>query len=86
MPRPLPRSRNLVLISTAFGQQKEDGTTLPCNRYIEIRAEKPKDTTEAKRPEFKVCKFTTEAIVTDCSEVGTLRKVCTNPACPVPER
>jgi ParB family chromosome partitioning protein len=74
---------NLVQISTAYGQQKEGSTTLPRNKYTEIRAGKPKDTTEAKRPEFKVCKFTTEAIVTDGSEVGTLRKVCTNPACPV---
>ena len=56
---------------------------VPRNKYTEIRAEKPKDTTEAKRPEFKVCKFTTEAIVTDGSDVGTLRKVCTNPSCSV---
>lgn len=56
---------------------------LPRNKYTEIRAEKPSSKDEAKRPEFKVCKFTTEAIVTDGSEVGTLRKVCTNPSCPV---
>jgi ParB family chromosome partitioning protein len=74
---------NLVQISTAYGQQKEGSTTLPRNKYTEIRAEKPADKDEAKRPEFKSCKFTTEAIVTDGSEVGTLRKVCTNPTCPV---
>jgi ParB family chromosome partitioning protein len=74
---------NLVQISTAYGQQKEGSATLPRNKYTEIRAEKPSSKDEAKRPEFKVCKFTTEAIVTDGSEVGTLRKVCTNPACPV---
>jgi ParB family chromosome partitioning protein len=74
---------NLVQISTAYGQQKDGSTTLPRNKYTEIRAEKPKDTTEAKRPEFKVCKFASEAIVTDGSEVGSLRKVCTNPSCPV---
>ena len=74
---------NLVQISTAYGQQKEGSTTLPRNKYTEIRAEKPKDTIEAKRPEFKVCKFASEAIVTDGNEVGTLRKVCTNQACPV---
>lgn len=74
---------SLVQISTAYGQQPEGSTTLPRNQYTEIRAEKPKDKDEATRPEFKVCKFTTEAIVTDGSEVGTMRKVCTNPACPV---
>jgi ParB family chromosome partitioning protein len=74
---------NLVQISTAYGQPKEGSTTLPRNKYTEIRVEKPKDKDEAKRAEFKVCKFTTEAIVTDGSEVGTLRKVCTSAACPV---
>ena len=74
---------NLVQISTAYGQQKEGGATLPRNKYTEIRAEKPKSKDEARRPEFKVCKFTTEAIVTDGSEVGTVRKVCANAACPI---
>lgn len=73
----------LVQISTAYGQQPEGSVTLPRNKYTEIRAEKPADRDEAKRPEFKSCKFTTEAIVTDGSEVGTLRKVCINPDCPV---
>ncbi|MDE1160643.1 MAG: ParB/RepB/Spo0J family partition protein [Acidobacteriaceae bacterium] len=74
---------SLVQISTAYGQQKEGSTTLPRNKYTEIRDEKPSSKEAAKRPEFKSCKFTTEAIVTDGSEVGTLRKVCTNGACPV---
>ncbi|PMZ18157.1 chromosome partitioning protein ParB, partial [Pseudomonas sp. FW306-02-F08-AA] len=74
---------NLVQISTAYGQQKEDSAVLPRNRYTEIRAEKPADRDEAKRPEFKSCKFTSDAIVTDGTEVGTMRKVCTNSACPV---
>lgn len=74
---------NLVQISTAYGQQPEGSVTLPRNRYTEIRAEKPADREQAKRPEFKSCKFTTEAIVTDGTEVGSLRKVCTNAACSV---
>jgi len=74
---------NLVQISTAYGQQKEGSTTLPRNKYTEIRAKKPNGMDETKRPEFKVCKFTTEAIVTDGAEVGTLRKVCANPTCPI---
>jgi ParB family chromosome partitioning protein len=74
---------NLVQISTAYSQQKEGSAVLPRNKYTEVRAEKPTSTDEAKRPEFKSCKFTTDAIVTDGTEVGTMRKVCTNAACPV---
>jgi ParB family transcriptional regulator, chromosome partitioning protein len=74
---------SLVQISTAYGQQKEGSATLPRNKYTEVRAEKPQTKDEAKRPEFKVCKFTTEAIVTDGTEVGTMRKVCINSTCPV---
>ena len=73
----------LVQISTAYGQQKEGSTTLPRNKYTEIRAEKPSSKEEAKRPEFKTCKFTTEAIITEGNERGELRKVCGNPTCPV---
>ena len=56
---------------------------MPRNKYVEIRPEKPKNKEEAKRPEFKTCKFTTEAIVADGNDKGELRKVCANPACPV---
>lgn len=73
----------LVQISTAYGTHKEGSPVLPRNKYTAIRDDKPKSDDEAKRPEFKVCKFTTDAIVTEGSEVGTLHKVCTNPACPV---
>ena len=73
----------LVHISTAYGQQKEGSTTLPRNKYTAIRADKPSSKEEAKRPEFKTCKFTSEAIVTDGNEKGELRKVCSNPACPI---
>ncbi len=73
----------LVQISTAYGTQKEGSPVLPCNKYTAIRDDKPKSNDEAKRPEFKVCKFTTDAIVTEGSEIGTVQKVCTNPACPV---
>ncbi|SEG67632.1 chromosome partitioning protein, ParB family [Bryocella elongata] len=73
----------LVQISTAYGGQKEGSPVLPRNKYTAIRDEKPKSTDEAKRPEFKVCKFTTEAIITEGSDIGTLHKVCANPACPV---
>ena len=73
----------LVQISTAYGGQKEGSSVLPRNKYTAIRDDKPKSKDEAKRSEFKVCKSTTEAIVTEGSEVGTIHKVCANPSCPV---
>jgi ParB family chromosome partitioning protein len=36
-----------------------------------------------KWPEFKTCKYTTEAIVADGIDKGEMRKVCTEPTCPV---
>jgi ParB family chromosome partitioning protein len=71
----------LVQISTAYGMQKEGSPVVPRNKYTEVR--KPASREEAKRPEFKVCKFTTEAIITEGSGVGTVHKVCANPSCPV---
>ncbi|QHN04735.1 ParB/RepB/Spo0J family partition protein [Granulicella sp. WH15] len=73
----------LVQISTAYGQQKEGSATLPRNQYVEVRPEKPATKEEATRPEFKTCKYTTEAIVSEGIDKGQLRKVCTEPTCPV---
>jgi ParB family transcriptional regulator, chromosome partitioning protein len=65
----------LVQISTAYGQQKEGSVPLPRNQYIEIRPEKPTTKEEATRPEFKTCKYTTDAIVSEGIDKGELRKV-----------
>jgi ParB family chromosome partitioning protein len=73
----------LVQISTAYGGQKEGSPVLPRNKYTAIQDEKPKDKQQAQRPEYKTCKFTTEAIITEGSDVGTIHKVCANPSCPV---
>jgi ParB family chromosome partitioning protein len=73
----------LVQISTAYGKQQEGSKVLPRNQYTAIRDEKPKTKEDTKRPEFKVCKFTAEAIIAEGSDVGTVHKVCTNPTCPV---
>ncbi len=73
----------LVQISTAYGQQKEGSATLPRNKYVEIRPDKPTTKEEATRPEFKTCRFTTEAIVSEGIDKGEIRKVCTEPTCPV---
>jgi ParB family chromosome partitioning protein len=73
----------LVQISTAYGAQKEGSPVLPRNKYTAIRNDKPKSNDEAKRPDFKVCKFTTDAIITEGPDVGTIHKVCANQSCPV---
>jgi ParB family chromosome partitioning protein len=73
----------LVQISTAYKQQAEGEKMIPRNKYVEIREEKPDTPEQAKRPEFKMCKYTTDAIVADGVDKGELRKVCTEPTCPV---
>jgi len=73
----------LVQISTAYGSQKEGSPVLPRNKYTAIREQQPKSKDEAKRPEFKVCKFTTDAIIIEGSDVGTIHKVCANVSCQV---
>lgn len=83
MAKTIAAKPRLVQISTAYGKQEEGSATLPRSKYVEIRAEKPKDKEEAARPQFKTCKYTTEAIVADGLDKGELRKVCTEPTCPV---
>jgi ParB family transcriptional regulator, chromosome partitioning protein len=73
----------LVQISTAYKQQPEGEKTIPRNKYVEIREERPDTPEKAKWPEFKTCKYATEAIVSDGIDKGELRKVCTEPTCPV---
>ena len=73
----------LVQISTSYGQQQEGNTAIPRNKYVEIAPEKPDTPEKAKRPEYKTCRFVSEAIVTQGSEKGELRKVCANPECPI---
>jgi len=73
----------LVQISTAYGVRSEGSPVLPRNKYIAIQDARPKSKDDAKRPEFKECKFTTEAIITEGSDVGTIHKVCAHMNCPV---
>ncbi len=73
----------LVQITTAYGKPAEGSAIVPRNQYVEIRAEKPKNKFQQDAPEYKYCKFVTEAIVADGTEKGELRKVCVNPDCPV---
>jgi ParB family chromosome partitioning protein len=73
----------LVQISTAYGQQQDGSKIVTRSKYVEIMPEKPDTPEKAKRPEFKTCKFTTEAIVAEGLDKGELRKVCTEPTCPI---
>ncbi len=73
----------LVQISTAFAKPAEGSPLVPRNRYVEIRQEKPKNKYQQDAPEFKTCKYTTEAIVADGAEKGEIRKVCVSPDCAV---
>jgi ParB family chromosome partitioning protein len=78
---------NLVQISTAYGGQKEGSPVLPRNKYTAIRplpnSDKPQKKEDAQRPEFKVCKYAADAIITEGSDIGTIHKVCANPECPI---
>ena len=73
----------LVQISTAYGPAKADSPVVPRNKYVEIRTDKPANPKQRDWPEYKTCKFTTEAIVTEGSEKGELRHICANPDCPI---
>jgi ParB family transcriptional regulator, chromosome partitioning protein len=73
----------LVQITTAYGKPAEGSAVLLRGQYVEIRQEKPKNKFQKDAPEYKTCKFVTEAIVADGTEKGELRKVCANPDCPV---
>jgi hypothetical protein len=73
----------LVQISTAYSKPAEGSPIVPRNQYVEIRQEKPKNKYQQEAPEYKTCKYITEAIVADGSEKGEIRKVCANPECPV---
>jgi len=73
----------LVQISTAYGQPKNGSAAIPRNKYVEVRQDKPQRKDQRDWPEYKTCKYTTEAIVTDGTEKGETKRVCANPECPV---
>jgi ParB family transcriptional regulator, chromosome partitioning protein len=59
----------LVQISTAYGKPADGSPVIPRNKYVEIRQEKPKNKNERDWPEYRTCKYTTEAIVTEGTEI-----------------
>jgi ParB family chromosome partitioning protein len=73
----------LVQISAAYGQPAAGSAAIPRNKYIEIKQEKPQNNKQRDWPEYKTCKSMTEAIITEGTEKGELRKICADPNCPV---
>ncbi len=73
----------LVQITRAYGKPQDHSPAIPRNQYVEIRAEKPTNQKQAEWPEYKTCKFTTEAIVTEGSDKGEIRRICSNADCPI---
>jgi ParB family transcriptional regulator, chromosome partitioning protein len=73
----------LVQISTGYTKPQESSPIVPRGKYIAIAPEKPKDKEQAQRPQYKTCKFTTEAIIADGDGKGEVQRVCANPACPI---
>jgi ParB family chromosome partitioning protein len=73
----------LVQIGTAYGKPAEGSPVIPRNKYVEIRRDKPKNKNERDWPEYKMCKYTSEAIVTEGTEKGETKKICANSDCPI---
>ncbi len=76
----------LVQISSAYGPASatdSGSAALPSNKYIEIKPQDPNAKKHRDWPEYQTCKSMTEAIVTEGTEKGEVRKICADPECPV---
>jgi ParB family chromosome partitioning protein len=76
----------LVQISSAYGPASatdSNSAALPRNKYIEIKPQDPNAKKHRDWPEYQTCKSITEAIVTEGTEKGEIRKICADPECPV---
>jgi ParB family chromosome partitioning protein len=76
----------LVQISSAYGPApatESGNAALPRNKYIEIKPHDPNAKKQRDWPEYQTCKSMTEAIVTEGTEKGEVRKICADPECPV---
>jgi ParB family transcriptional regulator, chromosome partitioning protein len=81
--RTIAAKPRLVKISTYYGKPKDGSTAVPRNSYTVIRQDKPQKKEQRDWPEYKTCKSTSEAIVTEGAEKGETLRVCANPDCPV---
>ena len=74
---------DIVQISTAYGKMQDGSKIISRSKYVEIKSEKPDTPEKAKWPEFKTCRFTTEAIVSEGIDKGEVRRVCAEADCPI---
>jgi ParB family chromosome partitioning protein len=77
----------LVQVSSAYGPATtatdSASAALPRNKYIEIKPQDPNAKKHRDWPEYQTCKSMTEAIVTEGTEKGEIRKICADSECPV---
>jgi len=73
----------IVQISTAYGKTQDGSKIITRSKYVEIKSEKPDTPEKAKWPEFKTCRFITEAIVSEGIDKGEARRVCAEAECPI---
>jgi len=73
----------IVQISTAYGKTQDGSKIITRSKYVEIKSEKPDTPEKAKWPEFKACRFITEAIVSEGIDKGEVRRVCAEADCPI---
>ncbi len=77
----------MVQISSAYGPATtatdSASAALPRNKYIEIKPQDPNAKKHRDWPEYQTCKSMTEAIVTEGTEKGEIRKICADPECSV---
>jgi len=73
----------IVQISTAYGKTQDGSKIITRSKYVEIKSEKPDTPEKAKWPEFKTCRFITEAIVSEGIDKGEVRRVCAEAGCPI---
>jgi ParB family chromosome partitioning protein len=71
----------IVQISTAYGKTQDGSKIITRSKYVEIKPEKPDTPEKAKWPEFKTCRFITEAIVSEGIDKGEVRNVCAEADC-----
>ncbi len=81
--RQIAAKPEIVQISTAYGKTQDGSKIITRSKYVEIRADKPDTPEKAKQPEFKTCRFTAEAIVSEGIDKGEVRRVCAEADCPI---
>ena len=73
----------MVRISTSYVQQPEGATALPPKQVCRHQPGEADLPQQAKWPEYKTCRFTKDALITDGLDKGEVRKVCANLECSI---